>query len=201
MNRPQTMKILYRHAPVAAVLASAMLLSACTTMPTGPSMLVLPGSNKNFDQFRFDDFDCRQFAQAQSGGTTAASAAEESAARSALLGTLIGAAAGAAIGGSNGAGVGAGAGLAMGGLSGAGAAQASGRTLQQRYDISYQQCMYAKGNQIPSYGAARQVTRYPAPAYSPAPATHPGQSGYPAQTSYPSPPPPPDGAPPPPPTR
>lgn len=188
------MTLIHRTTATAGILATAMLISACTTMPTGPSMLVLPGSSKNFDQFRLDDFDCRQYAQAQSGGATAESAAQDSVARSALLGTLLGAAAGAAIGGSNGAGVGAGAGLAMGGLSGTGAAQASGRTLQQRYDISYQQCMYAKGHQIPSYGS-RQIHRYPAPVVSPAP------SAYPSQSSYPSPPPPPEGAPPLPPVR
>ncbi|MGI4847122.1 MAG: hypothetical protein ACRYGK_03155 [Janthinobacterium lividum] len=179
------MKRLSSAKPLAGAMAAIVLLSSCTTMPTGPSVMVLPGSGKNFDQFRVDDYDCRSYAQAQSGGVTASSAADESVARSALLGTVIGAAAGAAIGGRGSVGVGAGTGLAIGGLSGTGAAQASGYTLQQRYDIGYQQCMYAKGNQIPSYGGrARQVTRYP------------------AVTSYPSaPPPPPEGMPPPPPAR
>jgi hypothetical protein len=42
------------------------LLSACSSAPTyGPSMMVLPGTNKTFDQFRLDEQDCRAHAQAQ----------------------------------------------------------------------------------------------------------------------------------------
>ena len=37
-------------------------------MPTGPSVMALPGTGKNFDQFRADDASCRQFAYAQIGG-------------------------------------------------------------------------------------------------------------------------------------
>jgi hypothetical protein len=33
-------------------LGAALLLGACTTLPTGPSVMVLPGTGKNFDQFR-----------------------------------------------------------------------------------------------------------------------------------------------------
>lgn len=44
--------------------AALLLLAACTTAtPIGPSILVLPGSGKNFDQFRFDEKDCRGYAQ------------------------------------------------------------------------------------------------------------------------------------------
>ncbi|HTH44456.1 MAG TPA: hypothetical protein VL528_05200, partial [Oxalicibacterium sp.] len=53
-----------------ALLTGVLALSACTTMPTGPSVLVLPGSGKSFDQFRADDMDCRQYAQYQMGGET-----------------------------------------------------------------------------------------------------------------------------------
>ena len=42
-------------------------LAACTTMPSGPNVMVLPGTGKNFDQFRADDFQCRQYAQSQLG--------------------------------------------------------------------------------------------------------------------------------------
>jgi hypothetical protein len=42
------------------------LLSACSSAPTyGPSMLVLPGTNKTFDHFRLDEQDCRAHAQSQ----------------------------------------------------------------------------------------------------------------------------------------
>ncbi|HYJ09676.1 MAG TPA: hypothetical protein VEX18_11720 [Polyangiaceae bacterium] len=44
----------------------AVLLSACSSAPTyGPSMMVLPGTNKTFDHFRLDEQDCRAHAQSQ----------------------------------------------------------------------------------------------------------------------------------------
>jgi hypothetical protein len=158
------------------------LLAACTTVPTGPSVLVMPGSGKNFDQFRFDDAECRQFASEQSGGTTASSAAVDSGVRSAAVGTLLGAAAGAAINGRSGAGVGAGAGLLYGGLAGTGAADASARGMQRRYDYGYQQCMYAKGNRIPVSGrvaTAQRRNQYLPPSYMPPPPPPPGASAPP----------------------
>ncbi|MGZ5013383.1 MAG: hypothetical protein ACXV7E_05100, partial [Methylobacter sp.] len=51
--------------PILIVLMSVFLLSACSTMPSGPSVLILPGTGKNFDQFHNDDLMCRQFAHAQ----------------------------------------------------------------------------------------------------------------------------------------
>ena len=134
------------------LLVSATTLSACTSFPTGPGMLVLPGTGKSFDQFRFDDTDCRQYASAQIGGKTANDAAIDSGVKSAIIGTAVGAAAGALIGGRNSAGVGAGSGLLMGSMVGTGTAESSGRVLQQRYDFGYQQCMFAKGHRIPIQG-------------------------------------------------
>ena len=40
------------------------LLSACAAVPTGPSVMVLPGVGKPFDQFQVDDMVCRQFGPA-----------------------------------------------------------------------------------------------------------------------------------------
>jgi outer membrane lipoprotein SlyB len=128
--------------------------------------MVLPGSTKSFDQFRYDDNDCRQFATSQVGGTTAAQASNDAAVKNAVVGTAVGAAAGGLIGGNSGAGVGAGVGLIGGSLAGTGAAQSSGYSLQQRYDFGYQQCMYAKGHQIPMasrYAPYREPTRQAAP--------------------------------------
>lgn len=171
-----------------AVIASSLALltlAACTTMPDGPSVMVLPGTGKSFDQFRADDYSCRGYASSQLGGANAQDAAVDSGVRSAALGTLIGAAAGAAINGGHGAGVGAGAGLAMGALAGTGSGQASGYNLQRRYDNAYVQCMYAYGHRVPSTGhvssAYRTQPSYAQPSYQP---------------SYP--PPPPGYAPPPP---
>src|SRR5690348_691710 len=165
--------------------SGAALLGGCATPPpSGPSVMVLPGSGKSFDQFRYDDFECRQYASSQVGGTTAADAQTNSALKSAAVGTAVGAAAGGLMGGNSGAGVGAGVGLAAGALAGTDASSRSGYSLQQRYDIGYQQCMYAKGHQIPM-AASRYTPRRSAGGTAPQVA--------------PPPPPPPPGAPPPPP--
>jgi hypothetical protein len=138
---------------LAVAVGAACLLGACTTVPIGPSVMVLPGSGKNFDQFRADDAECRQFAFNQIGGPNASAAAVNSGVSSAAVGTLLGAAAGAAIDGGHGAGIGAGTGLLMGGMTGADAANASSYGVQRRYDFSYEQCMYAKGNRVPVAGS------------------------------------------------
>jgi hypothetical protein len=194
-----------RIASAVALAGSTLLLGACVSMPTGPSVMVLPGTNKSFDQFRADDMDCRQFASSQVGGTSADKAAADSGVKSAVIGTAIGAAAGALIGGNHqGAAVGAGTGLLFGSIAGSGAADASGRTLQQRYDNGYTQCMYSKGHQVPMAGYANSPARRPAVIYTPPPpppnAPPPyGAGSPPPPTASSAPPPPPPGAPPPPP--
>lgn len=134
------------------VLMAALSLSACTSVPAGPGVLVLPGTGKSFDQFRLDDADCRQYASFQIGGGTANAAATDSGVKSAVVGTAIGTAAGALLGGHNSVGVGAGSGLLVGSMIGMGAGESSGFNLQQRYDFGYQQCMYAKGHRVPVSG-------------------------------------------------
>jgi hypothetical protein len=180
-----------------ALAGSTLLLGACVSMPSGPSVMVLPGTGKSFDQFRADDMDCRQFANSQVGGSTAEQAQADSAVKSAAVGTAVGALAGALIGGHQGAGAGAATGLIIGGASGAGAGNASGRTLQQRYDIGYTQCMYAKGHQVPSSG--RAVAPRPAPAAVYYPPPPPPNYGAPPPSANAVPPPPPGTPPPPPP--
>jgi uncharacterized protein YcfJ len=120
--------------------------------PTGPSMLVLPGTGKPYEQFRSDDFYCRQMALMQVGGVTPQVAAAQSGVGSAAVGTALGAATGAAVGGGQGAAVGAGVGLAGGSLVGTGMAENAGGGTQLRYDYAYVQCMYAKGHRVPVYG-------------------------------------------------
>ena len=126
--------------------------------------MVLPGSGKAFEQFQADDALCRQWALQQTG-IAPGDAATQSGVASAVVGTVVGAGLGAAIGAAAGnpalgAAVGAGAGLFGGTAVGANAAYASGSAVQYRYDIAYQQCMYAKGNQIPA------VVQAPRPARS-----------------------------------
>jgi len=160
------------------VFTATLALAACASIPSGPSVMVLPGTGKSFDQFRADDFDCRQFAHYQVGGKEAEQAAGESVAKSAALGTAVGAAAGAALGGRSGAAAGAGGGLLFGTAAGAGEADRSSYGLQRRYDHAFVQCMYAKGHKVPVAGRFTSST----PSYAP-------------------PPPPPSPPPPPPPPR
>ncbi len=171
---------LFRLSPLVALLG----LAACTTIPTGPSVMVMPGTGKSFEQFRADDALCRQFALGQAGGATANQTAIESGVKSAAVGAAVGAVAGAAMGGHQGAGVGAGVGLLAGSAAGANAGQASGYGAQRRYDHAYIQCMYAKGQRVPVSG---QMAPGPA-GYAP----HPPANIH-------APPPPPPGYPPPPP--
>jgi Glycine-zipper domain len=137
-----------------AVLAAVVLLAGCAaSVPTGPSVMVLPGNGKDFEQFKIDDAVCRQWALQQTG-TTPAQAANKAAVSGAAVGTVVGAATGAAVGAAGGdaatgAAVGSGIGLLGGTAAGAGSAAQAQWSVQQRYDIAYMQCMYSKGNQIP----------------------------------------------------
>jgi hypothetical protein len=104
-------------------LVALFLLGACATLPSGPSVLALPGTGKNFDQFQTDAVACKQFAYAQVGGRTPTSAYEA----------------------------------------------------QQRYDMSYIQCMYAKGHRVPVSGQFVDKTRqecYPPPPPNTPPPPH-----------------------------
>jgi hypothetical protein len=151
------------------LLLAASLLAGCASFPTGPGVMVLPGSTKSWDQFQIDDADCRNYSSAAIGGKTANQAAADATAKSAMIGTAVGAAAGGLIGGGQGAAVGAGVGLAGGSMVGADAGNASGRSLQQRYDFAFQQCMYAKGHQVPVARGSMPRPRYSSSSPTPPP--------------------------------
>jgi Glycine-zipper domain len=134
-------------------IAIGFCVAACAALPTGPDVMVLPGSGKTLEQFSGDDGICRQWAAQQTGITTS-KASTESIATGAAVGTVLGAAGGAAIGAAAGnpamgAAAGSGVGLLGGTAVGANNAQSAEWTLQHRYDVAYMQCMYTKGNQIP----------------------------------------------------
>jgi hypothetical protein len=152
-------------------LAALLALASCVTVPSGPSIMSLPGTGKSFDQFRADDFECRQFASLQAGGPGPNKAATDNAVATAATATAVGAAAGALIDGSSGAGVGAGIGLLMGSAIGSSTANASAYEAQRRYDIGYTQCMYAKGHKVPVAGRFVAARERPAPRryYAPPP--------------------------------
>ena len=80
----------------------SLILTACASLPSGPSFMALPGSNKDFNQFRIDDNKCREFAHAQVNSTSPEKFSE--------------------------------------------------RVNQQRYDMSYVQCMYKKNHRVPVFG-------------------------------------------------
>ena len=148
---------------------AALLLAACVSVPTGPSVMVLPGTGKSFEQFRYDESQCRQYASDQIGGTNANQAATNAGVASAAVGTVVGAAAGAALGGRNGAATGAGAGLLMGSAAGTGAAQSSAYGTQRHYDNAFVQCMYAKGHKVPVSGRVMSESSAAPAAYPSAP--------------------------------
>lgn len=151
----------------AGILSIVMMLVGCATIPPGPSVLVLPGAGKSFDTFQADDSVCRQWAQNQTGWN-ANKTVNENLAGGAIAGGALGAAAGALIGAASGnvgpgAAIGAGAGLLGGAALGSTQAYGAGGEVQRRYDNSYQQCMYAKGNQIPGHMQASGRSANPPP--------------------------------------
>lgn len=153
-------------------LLAAVSLAGCATVPAGPSVMVLPAPEKPFEQFQRDDASCRQWAL-QQVGVGPGDAVNDRLIRGAAVGTLIGTGAGVAIGAASGhagagAAIGAGTGLLAGTAMATDPAYATGMELQRRYDAAYQQCMYAKGNQIPLHRRDTRKTR-PLPPPPPPP--------------------------------
>ena len=160
-------------------------LSACATVPTGPSVMVFPGEWKPFEVFQFDDAVCRQWAAEQSG-ISPSDAFNQTLAAGAGIGTLLGAGLGVAIGaayGNPGAGaaIGAASGLLGGTAMSTDPAYAAGYGVQRRYDNAYVQCMYAKGNQIPGHNrhSGQAASPPPPPGFTPEPSVPPSPGTYP----------------------
>ncbi len=156
---------------------AVLVLAGCATIPTGPSVLVLPAPGKPFEVFQADDIACRQWAHYQIG-VSPQEVATQSTVSGAAVGTIVGAGIGAALGAAagdvgTGAAIGAGSGLLVGTASGANAGQYYGYEAQRRYDHAYVQCMYAKGNQVPGVvyrkRRAYRTPPPPPPDYEPAP--------------------------------
>ncbi len=169
-------------------LAALLALASGPASAMTPTVQVLPAPNKPPEVFQQDQYVCMQYAEQQSGGTAAQNQAANQAVGSAIVGTILGAGLGAAFGGGRGAAIGAASGAVAGTTYGVANAQAAQWSIQQRYDVSYMQCMYAKGNQVPNFDPN-----------NPQPPPPPGNSPPPPPSG--SPPPPPSGAPPPPPPQ
>lgn len=115
-----------------------LVLAGCVAVPpTGPSVLALPTAGKNLAVFSQDDSSCRGYAQLQSGGRRSAAGHDTQHCRR----------------------------FRPPGGSAAGASYGSMTTaeLQQRYDISYAQCMTARGNTV---GPPMYVEDYDTYAYT-----------------------------------
>lgn len=139
----------------AIIIVGLCVLTGCVSVPLGPSVAVMPAPGKPFDLFVAEENLCRSYA-AQQAGSTSSQATAGNVGTGAAAGTVLGAATGAALGAiagnaAMGAAAGAGTGLLLGTATGASAGYSDSWILQRRYDIAYQQCMYAKGNQIPGF--------------------------------------------------
>jgi len=145
----------------AVSLIALTALAACASHPAGPSVAVMPAPNKPFSVFEEDQAVCKNFADQQVAGS--AQSANNSALGAAAIGTVLGAGLGAAIGGGQGAAIGAASGAGAGTLYGTSQSNYSNLSIQQRYDIAYEQCMYSKGNQVPGYAQAPSVPPPPPP--------------------------------------
>ncbi len=173
---------------VILAIALPAVLAGCATTPTGPSVLVLPGTGQSFEQFNRDEVYCRDYAMRGLGGKSPGKVSSDSTVASAVAGTAIGAVAGAALGGQDGAAVGAGTGLLFGSAIGGESGRYERSSTQVRYDNSYIQCMYGLGHRVPVPAGMYTTESRPASA---APASR--------VPPPPPPPPPPAGNPPPPP--
>jgi len=106
-----------------AGICTALVFTGCANLPSGPSVMALPGTGLSFEQFRQDDYLCQQYATSQLG-TTPNQAGADSQLGSAVAGTIVG----------------------------SGESGRSGYATQQGYDHAYVQCMYGKGHRVPVSG-------------------------------------------------
>lgn len=150
----------YRQALIVVLCATLLWMVGCAEMPTGPTVAVMPAPNKPFEVFMQEEQLCRDWAAhsiGQPGHDAAAQRLLSSTAAGLAIGTLVGAAAG----GHRNVEAGAAMGTVMGAATGTSQSSQTAWSAQRRYDIAYQQCMYSKGNMVPSYGY--NTNRYTAP--------------------------------------
>ena len=144
------------------IVLSLGTVSACATIPPGPSVTVVPARGKPFELFQQEDALCRRWAE-QRIGISPQEAINKDTTTGAMVGTAVGAGFGALIGSASGqagegALIGSAAGMLVGAASGSDSGRMSGQEVQRRYDSAYIQCMYAKDNHI--LGDSRWSRRY-----------------------------------------
>jgi uncharacterized protein YcfJ len=165
-------------------LVATIALAGCAPTVMAPTVPVMPGANKPFDQFAADQQTCQAYANAETAPLS--QQANNQALGGALLTTALGAGLGAAIGGGQGAAIGAASGALVGGAAGAQGSSIAGMNIQQQYNIFYSQCMYAHGNQVPGYAPSM----YALPPYAGGGAPPAGAPMPPPPGAYVPPPPP-----------
>jgi hypothetical protein len=156
-------------------MVAAIALGGCAPTVMAPTVPVMPGANKPFDQFAAEQSACQGYANAQVAPLT--NQANTQALGGTLLTTALGAGLGAAVGGGHGAAIGAASGAVVGGAYGASGSSMAGRGIQQQYDMYYVQCMVSHGNQVPGMAPPPGAPMAPPPgpampppgAYVPAP--------------------------------
>jgi len=171
------MRIIARFMPLLL-----LALCSCATLPTGPSVKVMPTKGKPFEEFRKEDASCRQWAEQQMGNS-AQENYDQNLATGAVVGTIGGAGVGAAIGSASGhagagAAIGAASGLLVGSAIGSNTGMAGSREVQRRYDNAYVQCMYTYGNQVPG-SRSRVASAAPKPLVAAPPPPSVSEEEYP----------------------
>jgi outer membrane lipoprotein SlyB len=156
------------HRGLGCAMIAAIALTGCAPTVMAPTVPVMPGQNKTFDQFTADQQTCQGYANAETAPLS--QQANNQALGGALLTTALGAGLGAAIGGGRGAAIGAASGAVLGGAAGAQGSSIAGMSIQQQYNIFYSQCMSAHGNQVPGFSP----NQYALPPYGGAGGPPPG---------------------------
>src|SRR5262245_18257796 len=131
-----------------------LALAGCGQMPIGPTVQAVPAPYKPYEVFAAEERACRDWA-AQASGAAPVNAATQDFVGATAAATVIGAEVGGMAGGQSGAGVGAAFGMLTGAAVGADQSYFRAYGAQGRYDMAYQQCMYAKGNGLPCYYSYR----------------------------------------------
>ena len=156
------------HAGLGGAMVAVIALTGCAPTVMAPTVPVMPGANKPFDQFAADQQTCQAYANSQTAPLAAQ--ANNQAVGTTLLTTALGAGLGAAVGGGRGAAIGAASGAVVGGSMGAQGSSLAGMNIQQQYDFYYSQCMYARGNQVPGFSPNMYgIPPYPGPGGPPPP--------------------------------
>jgi len=161
--------------PAGAAALAALALAGCVPTEMGPTIMAIPAPGKPFETFAQEQDFCRGYANSQIA--PARDETNNNAVGTAVLGTALGAGLGAAIGGGGGAAIGAASGALGGTALGASNASYGAWPIQQRYNVAFGQCMYAKGNPVQGFPAPVPNTPTITPNASVAPQAAPPSSG------------------------